>query len=415
MMKFLNKGKKSEKILKDICNKIFGEIFVAKTPKIKEKSGEKELTDVLVNLDDEVVFIQSKSIQIQTADLDNIKNRRILKKIEKAKIQMNTALNAEKIKAKIEYTNGIGVKETIDWNLIKNKHGIITLNIEDQSYEDPEHRFQIPWFTEEHRGIHIHYFILRALYNISYEYDTPWDFLQYLKERKRAKQSIHTLKIGNELDFAAFIKIRYDEFEKSIANKISFLGLEPGLWEEYVQMGKANKQKQININDSVAIENLLYLIKKEIENPTVHCHSQEVFEKYKQMTRILSQLPRSVRRDITRKMQEKYDDTNKKDFSFFLSIFENFAFFTVFVNENNKSKRQDFLDMLCIGVAKKVHSTKPAVPTLLAICEKGAQTEGNEPILWLGKIKEVRKQEIPKEIERLFGKPQTIKSNDWEN
>lgn len=183
-------GNIAEDTVESICYQLFGCDLVLRSPKLIEDSGTKELTDVLIIIDDTAIIIQSKSLEIDISDLDIKKFDRIRRRQEKAKVQLNTTLNALQRNAHACAMTPMGINFNIDWSLIKYKIGIITLSIPDISYANPEFRFQYPWLVEEHKGIIVHTFMINDLKNMALELTTPGDVLFYLNIRSQCVKSL---------------------------------------------------------------------------------------------------------------------------------------------------------------------------------------------------------------------------------
>jgi hypothetical protein len=114
-------GHETEDTVEHLCFRLFGADFVLRSPRLIEQSGTKELTDILLIVDDTAIVVQSKSLVIDIADLDQTRFNRIRKKQEHAKRQLNTTLNAQARNACVRATNSVGVTFDLDWTLIKRK------------------------------------------------------------------------------------------------------------------------------------------------------------------------------------------------------------------------------------------------------------------------------------------------------
>lgn len=92
---------------------------MASNPTLHEESGPKELADLIIPIDDILFVIQSKSLDLDTSEIDDIKANRVVKRIENAKKQLSTPLNAWKRGSRVTYANAIGIETEIDWQEIK--------------------------------------------------------------------------------------------------------------------------------------------------------------------------------------------------------------------------------------------------------------------------------------------------------
>ena len=198
-------GLQAEDNLELICHRIFGCDFVLRSPSLEEESGSKELADILILVDDTIVIFQSKSLVMDIDTLDNIKFERIRRKYNKAKKQINTTLNAQTRGVIAKAQTPLGIEFEIPWNKIKRKIGIITLNIRDNLYDNPDFRFQFPTLVENYKGICVHTFILTDLWQMSKMLTTPADFFHYVQAREKAFLKPNII-VGNELDFLAVFK-----------------------------------------------------------------------------------------------------------------------------------------------------------------------------------------------------------------
>jgi hypothetical protein len=225
----------AEDVVSEITSWIAGPQLVLRSPRLIEKKGASELADFLILIDDTLIVIQSKSVVVTADDLDDVTFGRIKKRRDKALKQINTTLNAETHNSLVEATTLAGVSFRIDWSVIKKKIGVITLNVPDGNYDDPEFRFQYPQAFEVSRGVDVHTFILRDLHSMCQELSTIGDFLRYLDCRSRCF-STGRFQVGNELDFFVFTKIRHDEMERALSlGSNVMLSIMPGAWESFLK------------------------------------------------------------------------------------------------------------------------------------------------------------------------------------
>src|SRR5262245_4530117 len=104
-----SRGKHVEDAVEDLCHRLFGCDFVLRSPQLVEQSGPKELTDVLVVIDDTAIVVQSKSLAVDISDLSPKKFGRIQKRQQEATRQLNTTLNAQTRGAHVRATNSLNV------------------------------------------------------------------------------------------------------------------------------------------------------------------------------------------------------------------------------------------------------------------------------------------------------------------
>ena len=120
----MNHGIITEDTAELICYRLFGPDLVLRSPKLVEKSGIKELTDILVIIDETILIFQSKSLLMDAGNIDSIKLKRINKRHIIAKNQINTTLNAQNRNAEVHTKTPFDVEFTVDWSYIRKKTDI---------------------------------------------------------------------------------------------------------------------------------------------------------------------------------------------------------------------------------------------------------------------------------------------------
>ena len=366
----------AEDRLESVCLWTFGVDLVARSPQLIEPSGPKEFSDILIDLGPEIVVFQSKSVMIEASDLDDIKSGRVSRKIDDAKRQLRTALNALTRKSTVTYENGIGIRTEIDWDLVKNVTGIVTLNMPDELYNDPEYRTSIPLAVDSFGDYEVHVFILRDFFLLARDYSTPQDLLSYLNDRKYAF-NIKNIVVMNELDFVAFLKSYYDDFEKLKNGEggTDMFYLSPGLWEHYCEDEVVNKAREVNIKDSMYFDRVLYELKTTIgyavEQQT--CSEEEAIKQYFTIVRALSNLKRVERREFSRMMISKYNNTRNNPFSYFLNVFpvQDISILFFASNDIDREAKQKILYAFCVNASKMVDTKN-----FLGIVTEGSKAPG---------------------------------------
>jgi len=261
-------GRVTEAILESICFSLFSRDLVLRSPKLQEPSGKKELTDILVLVDETAIVIQSKSIDIEASDLNDKSFGRIERKHRRAKQQLNTTLNAHARGSVVKATTPSGIEFEIDWTHIKDRIGIITLNLPDAAYKDPEFRFQYPVMIEDHKGVETHTFLVRDLHEMASELTTPADFLLYLRARNRCMTSSKFI-IGNELDFLGFFKTQYPEIEKALSDPKYHIFVTPGYWEDYKNEHEEKiKDREKRFRSSRLFDELIHVLSSSVKHTT---------------------------------------------------------------------------------------------------------------------------------------------------
>ena len=377
----MNHGKFAEDTLEIICRRIFGDALVFKSPYTNTEAGKKnELTDLLILAGDTIITIQSKSIDIETSEADEIHLKRVQNKYEKAKKQLNRTLNAANRDVEVTLKTITGVEFKIQWALIKKKIGIVTINVNDEMYEDTDLRYQLPLKHETHRDIDVHAFILRDLYVLLAEITTYGDFLIFLNDRKEILKKTAQEYI-NELDFLALWSSNYDQIEEIKQNDTIQIIVQPGIWEEY----RKTKHSEIQNRDKKKFrKTIIELMINEFSSHLDYYFEQNPKEKelaVESMLTIvgeLSKLTRTQRIIIDKTFREKYETTDKLKFRYFSFPINTIAFLFIIVNENDRERRQSkMLDMCCI-LSKSMDKEEKLnnVNRILAVATEGKSAPG---------------------------------------
>lgn len=418
-----NHGYHAEDRLEKVCFDLFGKELVLRSPILLEESGEKELTDILVLVDDTAIIIQSKSMQIDLSDLDATKLGRIRNRQNKAKIQINTTLNAHQRNSDVKATTAFDLTFNLDWSNIKNKIGIVTLNISDEEYNNPDFRFQYPELTEKHKNIEIHTFLLNDLELITKEISTPADFILYLRARSECVNSERFL-IANELDFLGFYKTQYPQLEEMLQSSPQFgrALIAPGFWEEY----RAIRKKEINerkrrFKNSLPYDKIVEVLGSGINySEEKHGYShQESALNYMKMIGKLGKVTRMERAKIGELIFKKFEKTKNAKFGYFTYINKQFhiAYLFVVLNETDRNLRLRFLEHLCgeiIDSKDKLESFDD-FNQVVAIAMNGAQDyESSYDTIIIEDIDTI--ELLPKEdgVPEMFKQPKKTIINEWD-
>lgn len=407
-------GNIAEDKVESICYQLFGCDLVLRSPKLIEDSGTKELTDVLIIIDDTAIIIQSKSLEIDISDLDTKKFNRIRRRQEKAKVQLNTTLNALQRNAQVNAITPMGINFNIDWSHIKHKIGIVTLGIPDSSYTDQEFRFQYPWLVEEHKGIIVHTFLINDLKNMAFELTTPGDVLIYLNKRAQCVKSLKLI-IGNELDFLALFKTQYPQIEKALSDPAYHVFIAPGLWEGY-RSGQSDRieDRKNRFENSFLIDNMITKLHRAVEY-SAHKYaltSQQSALNYLSLIGKLSKLTRVERAKIGDKLIEKFEKTKVERFGYFVYVseFADTAYLFLILNEDDSEKRKTFLYFLC---EQACHSVKCS--EIIGIITHGAKHKGHSFDAIGLSVEEIRSTtELDPELQ-MFGQLEYEKINEWDS
>lgn len=407
-------GREAENALEQVCFSIFGRDLVLRSPRLQEPSGEKELTDVLVLIDETAIIFQSKSINIEASDLNDTTFKRVANRHERARQQLSTTLNAHARGSDVLARTPSGIDFRVEWQHIEARIGIVTLNLPDEAYSDPEFRFQYPSAIETYRGIETHTFLARDLKQMSSELTTPADFLLYLAARQRCMQSGKFV-IGNELDFLAFFKIQYPEIEKALNDPSYHIFVTPGYWEEYKEIhAEKIKDRETRFGNSVIIDNLITTLASAVEY-TSNTHGispQESTTNYLRLIGKLNKLTRMERAQIATKIIEKTERTKKNKWGYFtyISMTMDTAYLFLFMNETNRERRLNFLNYLCNQLVHQLECKE-----LVAVASSGARTREFSIDAVVCDVAVVRSETEPDLTFQPFQSPEYQKLNEWDS
>jgi hypothetical protein len=371
----MNHGILTENEAELICHRIFGCDLVLRSPMLVEKSGIKELADIILIVDDTILIFQAKSLLMDVGEIDKTKLGRIAKRYLQAKKQISTTLNAHARKAEVHALTPLGVEITVDWKNIQKKIAIVTINIPDKFYNDPELRFQFPARVEKNKDIFIHTFLLADLDQAQKELTTPGDFLNYLSMREKTFNENRVL-IGNELDFLAFYKTRYPELETALNDYNRDIWFEPGIWEGYrILEEKRIIERERRFKNSIIIDFIIRDLRRSVEYSAsqYNISAQQSAWQYLIMIGKLGKLARIERAEIGDRFLTKVNKTKTSDYGYF--VYMNRAFHTAYLfllmNEPDRKRRRYFLKYLCSQACHHTHCDD-----LLGIVTEGAKQKG---------------------------------------
>jgi len=407
-------GDDAEDILEKTCHEIFGQDLTGRSPVLHKPSGDIELADNLIWFDRCAVVFQSKSIDMLASELDDVKAGRVVKKIEKAKQQLRRTANARRKNIPTTFINGVDIRSPIDWRRINRLVGIITINIQDLDYEDPEQRLSMPLAVDDDGDMEIHLFILRDLFHLVPEMSTPVDALHYLQDRAWAARN--GFRCGNELDFMGFLKSQYPQFEaiRSGENPLAMAVITPGYWEDFQSNEHANQARATNFRDSQLYDHILDENRTSIGHmvETGQLEEVEATQGYFEVQWLLASLRRIERREVSRKMLEKYGNTaGDRPFSYFLSLYPDRDFSILVFVSNEKDRQQRIAELSAYG-CMACHRVK--TKRLLAIGIQGQKLRGESfdfVIMDVGIMKATEPLDDP---ERWFPTMTHSKVEEWE-
>lgn len=411
-------GELTEDILEDICARIFGPDLVLRSPIVVEESGEKEVADILVLVDDIVFVIQSKSLTIDISELTEKEFGRIRKRHNNAKKQLNTLLNAANRRAEVRGTTCLGVDIALDWSTISHVICMVTLNLPDDIYEKPEFRFQYPESYCKQRGFDVHTFVLRDLWEASVELTTPGDALYYLKARKKCFIT-ERFEIGNELDLLALYKTDYPKLEEAISDPECRVLVSIGYWEEYrTARIKQIKKRDERLHCSYMIDKLIRQLKASVEySREIHGFtSQESALGYLLIIGKLGKLARIERAEVAKSILEKVEKTKNQPQGYFiyLSLRYGIAYLFLLLNEEDREKRRKFLLFLAEQACFHIDSEERIQATeIVAIVTDGAQSKESSIDVTIINSNELLKHKNPCLDRPLFEKSKVSIIDEW--
>ena len=408
----MNHGNEAEDILEQACHRIFGPDFVLRSPMLVEQTGRKELSDLFILVDDVAIIFQCKSLDMDVQNLDEISFRRICKRHEHAKKQINTALNAQGRGAKVEAVSSLNVRFTIDWKRIATRIGVISLNLRDAAYADPEFRFQFPRTVEVHRGIIVHTFLHKDLLQMFEELSTPGNVLLYLRVREKTYLS-ERLVIGNELDLLTLYKCRYPVLKDWLDDPGRNLAAMPGLWEDYQRsQRKAIADRRERSKNSRAIDRLIRELHESVKFSSEMQKISEQEATIRLLTIIgkLGKLTRVERTVISDKLSEKAEKTKIADFGYFIFVSNNAntAYLFLFSNEQDRITRSHLLQNLCVEACHHIQASH-----LLGIVTTGARITSGGTTAALFDVNAVKTSTTPLSFQ-FFEPGVPFTSDEWQ-
>ena len=374
-------GKVAENILAFSCKNIFGREIVFESPNVISAVGKTtEMTDVLILLDDTLITIQSKSLQLSIDEIDDIKLNRIVNKYEDAKRQINRTINARNNKQKVELKTDFKKTLNLPWENIKYIICIIVINIEDNFYTDSEIRFQFPIKYEKHKDYDLHTFILRDFYNIIMDINSGGDFLAYLRERKYLSNKTFQ-NYTNEMDILALFLTQYEFIEKVHKTEPDIVFLPVGLYEEFVSKNKELIEKRNNKKFALSVVDLITDELKLSFEYTMDLSKVDITQMTSMYFKILgkySKLLRVHKVAITEKFIEKINSSQIEDLRYFMIPINNIGFLFLISNDRDREIRKSKLQVFTAYLAKYLSTEHQElnINEILAIATEGKKVPG---------------------------------------
>ncbi|MHA1613445.1 MAG: hypothetical protein ACTSYJ_01295 [Candidatus Thorarchaeota archaeon] len=408
-------GLVAENALEDVCHRIFGCDYILRSPVLHEESGDKELTDILVLLDDIVITIQSKSMLINIDEIDDTVLGRIKRRYHKAKDQLNTTINAQMRKSEVSGCTPLDIRIKIDWEYIKYRYGMVTLHLSDKLYNDPEARFQIPYALEDHRGIVVHTFLLNDMIQMQNEIFSAGDFIRYLNIREKVWRKDGLFVLGNELDFLAAYKTQYNMIESYLNDEIQGLTILPGLWEGYISEHQDKRDaRRARFSKSLYIEHIIRQLHTAVQHgvDTKGLSYQESARGYLRIIGKFGKLTRLERTEIGVKLETKIEKTRKELYGYFVyySKYVDIAYLFLLVNDDDREERLAFLCALGDQACRNIDCKE-----IVGIAMAGAKMKTSSIDAVLFDVEMIRSTEPEQDIEQLFGESQHKRINEWES
>ncbi|MBX9586817.1 MAG: SEC-C domain-containing protein [Gammaproteobacteria bacterium] len=258
-----HRGKVVEDIVQKICIRMFLDDFVVKNPSYKKRSGHiKEAADILIPFGDNLIVYQVKSkIELKKAsEKTDLDYKRIEKKVNDAISQFKAIKEAIEHKLIIDVENSRGIKIPFQSDKFTKIIGLVVLDLNEEKFPDNERTAIYGGFTSKYQ-IAIHIFLREELELIASEIDTLPDFIKYLKAREFLYNHDLISNLTPQRDILALHLTRPEISEELIANKVSYLAIEPNTWENYIRIKNSNKQHK----QSPLIDNIINWIHKSID------------------------------------------------------------------------------------------------------------------------------------------------------
>lgn len=305
-----NKGDETEGIVEHICSNIALKDFVIRNPKFKKKNGqEKELTDILLPFEDNVISIQAKSKIINlTKTNPETARERIEKAIDTGIGQLrNTRLIVDDGET-TKYKNVHGIEVPLNSKIVNKIYGVVIVNVYGIGS-----LFNMPSnYTRKHE-MPIHIFSAHDFDIISSEVDTIPDLIRYLETREKLFEQKKIIGAINELDLLATFKTQPEAIDQILEKEGGSLIISEGTWEGYFKdsRDKIKKRDKYNVPSYFVDETIKEFSKSigyapPVTDPTTGLPiNAGTVENYWQAIYQLSRLNRLDRRTFGRKMIEK--------------------------------------------------------------------------------------------------------------
>lgn len=371
----------AENILESICRRMFGPAYVFRSPFVEEREGKtEELTDILVLVGNVLITIQSKSYQASVGDLDRKTFDRIIKRYETARGQLGRTLNAATRNERVCLISERDAEVLVPWSEIERRIGIVTINVDDALYGDPERRFQLPVRYEHFRGMEVHSFILRDLYTMLAEVTTVGDFIELLDERAWVLERVEPT-LTNDLDILAVLKSNYGLVEQAHAKEPTHIVVEPGTWEEYRRVHSEKIQERDRKLLAPTVVDLLIQDFASSLEYTVEQYQENRDEAVRHWLRLLGALGRTRRMHrhrISQLFAKKLKTSAEHPFRYFFVPVDDYGLFFLISNEpDREARREMMLKLVCVLCESFAGNPKLGrVETVFGLCTEGAKLPG---------------------------------------
>jgi len=411
----MDHGEIAEDFLERVCHRIFGCDFIMRSPVLHEESGDKELTDILVNLDDTLVSIQSKSMEAELEAIDEVVLGRIKKRYSNAKSQLGTTLNAHMRNSPVSGCTPLGIRINLDWDSVIKKHGIVTLHLSDALYSDPESRFQIPYAIEQYKDIVVHTFLMNDLSVMQQELFSAGDFLRYLEVREKIWRKQGNFLVANELDLLAIYKYKYDTIEAYLNGEVDFIAIEPGMWEHYNKNHRDTiDERNKRFGKSIYVEQIIRELHKSVQYivDTQGVDYMESASGYMSIIGKLGKLTRLERTEIGETIEQKLEKTKTCTQGYFARYFPRLGIGYIFliINSDDREMRVGFLMALAEQLSRRLECNE-----ILGIAFDGLQMKTSciDAALFDGDT--LRNSSPTPGIGDLFGDQEFERKTEWDS
>lgn len=411
-----DKGSETEDIIESISRVMFLRDFVVRNPKFRKQNGqEKEVTDILVPFESDLISIQAKSKIVNTSTTKSeVIDQRIQKIIDNAVGQLaNTKRIVDEGKT-VHFKNAHGIDIPISAKNVTSIHGLVIVNIYDQNNS----HIRIKSAYVNKNGIPAHILDAVDFYAISSEIDTIPDLIEYLYIRALLFESNKINEDAMELDLLAVYKTNPDNIQTVIDNENGHLVILSGIWDEY-QSGRASEIKErnrLNLSSRLidsTIEQMSGVIgyAPDAKNPStglpmdpgdIKGYWAGIYE--------LSKLGRLQRRFFGNKMHEKLAQADRQGFGY--TVYMTNEHEAILFFSSKTEVRQERIDQL-FNLASMAYVSKN-LTKIVAIATEPLSGPGRSlDVILLDGVSFVNSEDLRKQSKQFFSEPKNITGYEY--